>query len=357
MAIRGVHSVRAKGKLYHYAWRAGPRLHEKPGTDAFLLELANARAARIGGDQSKISGLIASYKASEFYTNLSPKTREGWIRWLDQIQIKFGNVPISAFESPKTAEQIEAWRNQWAATPRTADVAMEVMSRLLWFARKRHKLKADPCKEIDRLYEANRAALIWTAADLEELERRASKEIMWAARLAALTGLRRGDLLRLSWSHVKPLSIEIATGKSGGKKTTLIPIYGELRTLLDAIPRRATTVLTNQSGLPWATGFGSAFGKAKRARAATKTTPKLDAIPLHFHDLRGTAATKFYVSGLTIREIAGIMTWGEGHVEALIDRYVKRDEILLDRIRRLDENARETASVKPSVKPASGSEG
>lgn len=353
MAIKGLHSVRAKGKLYHYAWRGGPRLKEKPGTDAFLLELANARAARIGGDQSKISGLIAAYKASTFYTDLSEKTRIGWIRWLDQIQIKFGNVPISAFESEKAIDRIEEWRDQYAATPRTADVAMEVMSRLMWFARKRRKLKADPCKEIARLYDANRAALIWTPADLEELERRASKEIMWAARLAALTGLRRGDLLRLAWSHVQPLSIEIATGKSGGRKTTLIPIYGELRALLDEIPKRATTVLTNSAGLPWQTGFGASFGKAKGA----STKPKRAAIPLHFHDLRGTAATRFYLAGLTIREIAQIMTWGEDRVETLINRYVKRDEILLDRIRRLDENGSKTSNVKPPVKPAAGAEG
>jgi integrase len=45
---------------------------------------------------------------------------------------------------------------------------------------------------------------------------------------------------------------------------------------------------------------------------------------LHFHDLRGTAATKFYVAGLSIRVIAEILAWCEDQVERIIRRYVAR---------------------------------
>jgi len=34
-----------------------------------------------------------------------------------------------------------------------------------------------------------------------------------------------------------------------------------------------------------------------------------DAPDLHFHDLRGTAATKFYIGGLSVRVIAEVMAW------------------------------------------------
>jgi hypothetical protein len=46
--------------------------------------------------------------------------------------------------------------------------------------------------------------------------------------------------------------------------------------------------------------------------------------PLHFHDLRGTAATKFYVAGIPIRVIAEILAWEEEHVEKIIRKYVGR---------------------------------
>ena len=83
---------------------------------------------------------------------------------------------------------------------------------------------------------------------------------------------------------------------------------------------------------------------------------------LHFHDLRGTAATNFYKAKLSIREITGILGWREDRVERIIDRYVKRDEILRDRVRRMEEAEKRTKTVKKgckkwglqSAKPSSG---
>ncbi len=73
---------------------------------------------------------------------------------------------------------------------------------------------------------------------------------------------------------------------------------------------------------------------------------------LHFHDTRGTAATNFYRAGLSPREITEILGWSEDKVERLIDRYVKRDEILRDRIRRMEQLGNENR--KTDSKTASG---
>ena len=64
---------------------------------------------------------------------------------------------------------------------------------------------------------------------------------------------------------------------------------------------------------------------------------------LRFHDLRGTGATNFFRANFTNREIAETLGWSEDRVERLIDRYVKRDEIIRDRIRRIDSAKRQTA--------------
>jgi integrase len=234
------------------------------------------------------------------------------------------------------------WRNRYAATPRAADMGIQVFSRLLSFGMEEGRLLNNLCFKLGRIYVADRSNLIWTEADLERLAKHASAEVMQAARLAALTGLRQTDLLRLCWTHIDANSIQVRTGKSRGRKTADVPIYADLRAYLDGLPRRAITVLVNTDGHPWKTGFGSSWGEAKRAAG-------LDL--LHFHDLRGTAATRFYMGGQSIREIANTMAWSEDQVEALINRYVKRDELMLDRIRRLDENARGTPPVKPGVKP------
>ena len=130
--------------------------------------------------------------------------------------------------------------------------------------------------------------------------------------------MRLSDLIRLSWSHVGEHAITITTGKSNHRRTAIIPIYDELRAILDAIPRRSPVILTNSDGGPWTpNSFGSAFNRAKIAA-------KLDDRDLHFHDLRGTAVTKFYVAGIPERAIAEIMAWEEETVSRIIRRYVDR---------------------------------
>src|SRR5215471_9416786 len=48
---------------------------------------------------------------------------------------------------------------------------------------------------------------------------------------------------------------------------------------------------------------------ASTAVQRAKAAANWDERDLHFHDLRGTAATKFYVAGLSIRVIAEIMSY------------------------------------------------
>lgn len=369
--LDAVYRVTAKGKTYVYAWRGkgAPRLKAREGSDEFVEELAAALATRRVGDGKTIASLCAMWRASVAWSDekdpkfpaekaLAKSTRKNWKSFLTAAQTEFGELTLKMFEANNTLhirKDIKRWRNTYGANPRQADMAKQVLSALLTFAVKRDMLTANPCIGIDNLYEANRADRIWTQDDLAQLEKKAPAHVFRAAKLAALTGLRQADLLRLSWSHVSDLAIEIRTGKSGGKKTALIPIYGELRAMLDSISKVSTRVLVNSEDHPWQSGFSASWNKALFA-AGFKQADKHGRIifdaNLHFHDLRGTAATRMYIGGLSIREIAEIFTWGEDQVERLINRYVKRDELLRDKIRRMDENARRTEGVKPSAKPS-----
>jgi hypothetical protein len=57
----------------------------------------------------------------------------------------------------------------------------------------------------------------------------------------------------------------------------------------------------------------------------------------HFHDLRGRAATNFCNADLTTREIADIMGWSPDKVERIVERYVNYEDVMRDRICRIDE--------------------
>ena len=142
--------------------------------------------------------------------------------------------------------------------------------------------------------------------------------------------MRLGDLLRLSWSHVGDDAIVLTTGKSRHKREAIIPLYDALRAVLARIPKRATTILTSSKRRPWtADGFGSSFNKAKIDAGMSDRD-------LHFNDLRGTAATKFYIPGFSMREIAETLAWEEDSVEKIIRRYVGRSAALKARIRKLE---------------------
>jgi integrase len=163
------------------------------------------------------------------------------------------------------------------------------------------------------------------------LKQACSIEMAQAVDIASHTGLRLGDLLRLSWSHVGEDAIVIATGKSKHRREAVIPLYDDLKHVLGAIPKRSTIILTNSRHRPWTLdGFGSSFNKAK-------INAGLLGRDLHFHDLRGTAATRFYVAGLPERVIAEIMGWEEEHVARIIRRYVDRSAATKAIIRHLNE--------------------
>ena len=103
------------------------------------------------------------------------------------------------------------------------------------------------------------------------------------------------------------------------------------------IPKRSPIILTNSRGWPWTNGgFGRSFNDSKRAAGIGSE--------LHFHDLRGTAATKFYVAGLELRVIAEILGWEEDSVSKIIRKYVDRAAATKAVIMQLNKAARRIGS-------------
>ena len=318
--LKGIHTVRAKRRTYYYAWRGGPRLRGEPGSPEFHASYNEAIEERRIPDQSRFRGLVTLYKASGDYEALADTTKRNWASWLDRISDYFGDLRIAQFDRPeKIRPVIRRWRNQWSDKPRTADYGMQVLSRVLSHAvDPLGRIASNPCEGIKQLYTGDRREIIWTASEIAQIKKTCLAEIAHAVDLAASSGLRLSDLLRLSWSHVGEDAIAITTGKSKHRREAIIPLYDDLRAVLASIPKRSTTILTSSKRRPWtADGFGSSFNKAKIDAGLTDRD-------LHFHDLRGTAATKFYVAGLSERVIAEIMGWEEDYVAKIIRRYVGR---------------------------------
>jgi integrase len=336
--LKGIAKVRAKGHTYYYAWRGGPRLRGEPGTPEFMFSYNEAIEQHRAPDKKRFRYIVTDYKASGDYKKLAQSTRDQWSKWLDRIADYFGELRIAQFDRPeKIRPVIRRWRNKWADTPRTADYALQVLSRVVAHGVELGKIAGNPCEGIKHLYNNDRSEIIWTDADVTHIKQTCSVEIAHAIDLASHTGLRLGDLVRLSWSHVGEDAIVLTTGKSKHRREAVIPLYGALREVLARIPKRATTILTSSKRVPRTTthrpwtvdGFGSSFNKAK-------IDARMNDQDLHFNDLRGTAATKFYIAGFTMREIAETLAWEEANVEKIIRRYVGRAAAIKARIKKLE---------------------
>ena len=330
--LKGIAKVTAKGRTYWYAWRGGPRLHGEPGSPEFMAAYNEAIEKRRIPEPGRFRSLVTLYRASADFKKLAVSTIRNWGPWLDRIVDYFGDLSIAQFDRPeKIRPIIRQWRNRFADKPRTADYGLQVLSRVLAYAvDPLGKIAGNPCEGIKQLYTVDRSEIIWTMADIARLKATCSPDIAHAVDLAAHTGLRLGDLLRLSWAHVGDDAIIITTGKSKHRREAIIPLYDDLKKVLAAIPKRSTTILTNSKHRPWSKdGFGSSFNKAKIVAGMTDAD-------LHFHDLRGTAATRFYTAGLPERVIAEIMGWEEDYVARIIRRYVDRGAATRAIIRQLN---------------------
>lgn len=239
--IKGLHKVTARvadgsRRTYWYAWKGGPRLEGEPGTPAF--EASYRRAIRRRNQArhgDTLAGLAAAYRASPEFENRSASTLREWSRHLDMIQADDGplaiaSLPVTGLGDPRVRQHLLAWRDQWRATPRKADYAMQVLSAVLSWAVDRGTLAVNVLIGHKGLYASDRADQIWSDEEIARfVEAAPSPEVGYIVRLACLTGLRRGDLVRLEWDHVGDIAIVIEPNKSRRRrpgKAVTIPLPG-----------------------------------------------------------------------------------------------------------------------------------
>ena len=345
---QGPHIV-AKRKLgqpvrwYVYAWRGGPCVHKQQGGVRPKLtgELIDAiGAARLKMDAQIATGtiksLVTAYRASPEWKKLAATTQRGWRPWLDKIEAKFGAAPLGVFNDKRIRGDILDWRDEYADRPRSADMAIQVLSRVLSWGVNRGRLDKNHTSGIEQLYDTNRADIIWSDADFASFKEKACVEVREGVELAASTGLRRGDLVKLPWSAIGEHAIIWQTSKSRGEARIVIPLLPETWAVLERIKARhesemaakpagkrkplPETILSNSMWRPWTPmGFGSRFHDAKTESG----------IRVNLHDLRGTFATRCMIAGLTDQEIADILGWNTKDVAMIRVRYVDQARVVV----------------------------
>lgn len=299
--------------VYYYAWKGGPRLCGPPGSPEFIQSYQAAVARRVG-NPSAFHAIISGYKASRDFTDLAPKTRKDYLKYIANIETEFADLPLRALDDPRITGDLVGWRDRLPGV-RQRDYAWTVLMRIISWGRDRGMTGYRPPSRLKRGYRADRADKIWLPENILAFRAVASPALWSALVLALETGQRQGDLLVLPWSAWSGDWITLKQLKT--KRRVAIPVLSaELRTVLNAMPRVSPVMLTNTRGGPWTSdGFRTSWGKAAKLAGIVNLT---------FHDLRGTAVTRLAEAGCTTPEIASITGHSLKAVDAILDQYLSR---------------------------------
>lgn len=358
VSIPGTHRVKkrhANGRvtIYWYRHRGGPLMISFAGqslADAERKELAGSKElllayaakAHVSRDEDTLRSLVKLYReVPEGLSRLAPSTRAQWSRWLDRIETELGDFPLRLLKAKGAMAALTKWRDQYSSTPRHADYAVQVLRRVLAVGVRRELIDVNPAEGIEQLYRASRAEFVLSDEELEAVLAKVTPQARYAIRLAAATGLRRGDLIRLQWDQVLKNRIELSTGKSRGKTFVIAPLVGDGAVVIEELRLErerqiasgrvpSAFVLTTERGTPWlGPSLTQAFIRAAKDAGVSKA----------LHDLRGTAATRYILNGFSPQEVASFLGWERGRVDQIIRRYVDPDRIAREAIARLEPGA------------------
>jgi len=329
LLVKGVHRVTKTLKSgetvqYHYAWRGGPRFWasttgiSKNGPDYW----AAYRDALEDRNPSKglFREIITAYLKSREFQRLKPRTRKDYSRSIHHatgIDAKFGAAPTAAFNNPKIRRVVYAWRDSFAS-PRVADHYRTHLNTIVNWGVDKNYLSVNHLAGMSSLYQVDRSDIIWTDAEIETFTASAPSYLARALIAATETGLRPGDLIRLSRTHIQRTTsgrrIYMRTEKR--QRFVSIPLTDKMAEIVDATPSDRLLILVGQKGNPYqkASSIGRLVGK-HRDRIGLRSD-------LRLYDARGTAATRLFEANASLREIATHMGWSVAHAAKMIETYV-----------------------------------
>lgn len=326
--LMGIHKVRKKladgsVRLYYYAWRGGPRIDAEPHTDAFVSEYVRLTRDRADAPyQGCMAELVRAYLDSPAYLNLKPSTKEGYDLAIRAIETEYYDMPLTALAEHGARSDFLQWRDGIAKThPRKADLYMAVLRRILSYGYDREFIERHPLERVEKISDGSRRDIIWSDEEIRRFKDASSQPLREALTLALWTGQRQGDLLRLTWSAYDGRVIALKQEKTG--KHVRIKVSKDLKAMLDGMERKAVTVLTNQRGRPWKSGFKSSWRKAAAKAGIEHRT---------FHDLRGTFCTWAYREGASFKEIAEASGHSEIEAETIIRKHYLVAEAVIEKI-------------------------
>lgn len=265
-------------------------------------------------------------------SRIAPGTGRGYSSaWRCRVSPTFGTVPIDEL----TTLDIEvAFATSWTGTASTRVDALATLSAVCRVAVKAGLIASNPCSgvEISRKREYDPAARALTFHEVDRLlellpasgpyRRFVLVMLYTGCRLGEVAALRVSDLdldagiIRVARSASAGLHGEVVEGPTNGRRARVVPIIPPLLPVVMEAMRGKTEhdrLFTGPRG-----GFINSKNLSRAlkwhsVRDTVKTFPPNEP-PLHWHDLRHTAAVLFFVAGVAAPDVQALM----GHSSLLV---------------------------------------
>jgi integrase len=301
LRLKHVHRVKVGEAIYWYHRLTRERLPAEANARAVRILQINAALAKTTPTSSATPGTFADlcelYLASPEYRHLSATTRADYRKRIDWLRSRFGDLRVATIDR----EFVIELRDKLADRPRKADWIIQVLRRLLNYALDRGSrfgLTVNPAQRPGRLWRAaDDANRPWTDHELETMLASATRPVALMVALAAHTGQREGDALRLTWTAYDGARITVRQSKT--KQLVALTVHPRLKAILDALPRHAVTIVTGARGKPLTqSGFQTLFQRERKRLGLTGIT---------FHGLRHMVGVRLAEAGATETEIAAVL--------------------------------------------------
>jgi integrase len=264
--------------------------------------------------QGTVGAILVDYRDNALPRS-APRTqrdRRGHIQRLERV---FGRMAAADLEPHHIATYLR--RHSY---PVAANREIETLSAALSWGVEHGAIRQNVARQVRRNREAGRDRRV-TDAEYQAVYALAPPSLQVAMELAVTTGMRRGDLLALSWAQVSDDGIKLRQEKTG--TALLLEWTPRLTAAIEharAIrPRvRGMTVLCTRRGQPYSRDGFSAMWQRLMAKAVANGVERFT-----FHDLRAKCATEAKAAGLDSQALLGHRTEAQ-HQTYLRSREVRR---------------------------------
>jgi integrase len=330
------------GKYYCYHRATGKRIEEEFGSLAFFARLSALeeevqRRAEVQAKPNTLKALILSYKASDGFAGLAPRTRSDYEK-VFAFLAPVWDGQVSAFTTPQIVVLRDKWRKERGRC--FINKTLAVVSIIFAHGVERGLLNTNPVRDVKQIRRPKDAPAVnrpWTIAERKAAMAHLPVHLKLPFTIGLYSGMREGDVIRAPRSIISASSIKIKTAKRG--VWIDIPILPELKAALEAAPAHdAITLCVNSRGKPWTLqGFSCSFRKAiKQLEEAG-----LVGDGLTFHGLRHTVATTLAESGVGEEDIAAVLGHKTSRMAAHYAREADRAQRTKAAIKRFEPLGRE----------------